>query len=163
MFNFKNKNIINHNNLKLKEKLVKIKRVCKVTKGKRDFNFCSIIVKGNNNGIIGYGIGKSKEISDSIYKASENANKKLIKIPIVNETIPHEQYYKYCSSKIFLYPANKGTGLIAGGSARIILELSGIKNIYSKFRGSSNLYNCLKATYYALKDLINYDININIK
>ncbi|WGH28144.1 MAG: 30S ribosomal protein S5 [Candidatus Shikimatogenerans bostrichidophilus] len=155
MFILKKKNIINHYNINLKEKLVKIKRVCKVTKGRRDFNFSSIVVKGDSNGIIGYGVGKSKEISDSIYKASNRANKKLIKIPIINDTIPHEQYYKYCSSKIYLYPAKKGTGLIVGGSARIILELSGIKNIYSKFIGSSNIFNCLKATFYALKELIN--------
>ncbi|MDH3003721.1 MAG: 30S ribosomal protein S5 [Candidatus Shikimatogenerans sp. JK-2022] len=153
------KNKINYFNLKLKDKIVKIKRVCKVTKGRRDYKFSTIIVKGNYNGIVGYGKGKSKDISDSIYKASEIANKRLIKIPIKNYTIPHEQYFKYCSSKIYLYPANIGTGIIAGGSARIILELSGIKNIYSKFIGSSNIYNCLKATFYALKELISNKFN----
>lgn len=159
MFFLKKKFFINPNNLNLKEKLVKIKRVCKVTKGRRYFSFSSIVVKGNYNGIVGYGMGKSKEISDSIYKAGEKAKKNLIKVPIINETIPYEQSFKYCSSKINLYPANKGTGVIAGGSARIVLELAGIKNIFSKFIGSSNIYNCVKATYNALKILsYNYEI-----
>ncbi|WGH26122.1 MAG: 30S ribosomal protein S5 [Candidatus Shikimatogenerans bostrichidophilus] len=155
MLNFKKKNFINPNNLNLIDKLIKIKRVCKVTKGRRYFSFSSIIVKGNKNGIVGYGMGKSKEITDSIFKASEKAKKKLIKIPIINDTIPHEQYFKYCSTKIYLYPAKKGTGVIAGSSARIMLELVGIKNIFSKFIGSTNIYNCLKATFYALKKFIN--------
>ncbi|WGH26656.1 MAG: 30S ribosomal protein S5 [Candidatus Shikimatogenerans bostrichidophilus] len=160
MFYFKKKNFINPNNLKLKEKIVKIKRVCKVTKGRRYFSFSTIIVVGNNNGIIGYGMGKSKDISDSIYKSSEKAKKKLIKIPIYNDTIPHEQKFKYCNTKIFLYPAYKGTGVIAGGSARVVFELAGIKNILSKLRGSSNVYNCVKATYYALKELIFFNEKI---
>ncbi|WOX79153.1 30S ribosomal protein S5 [Candidatus Shikimatogenerans bostrichidophilus] len=152
----------------IKEKIVKIKRVCKVTKGRRDFSFTCIIVKGNYNGIVGYGMGKAKEIPNSIYKAEVKANKNLIKIPIVNETIPHEQSYKYCSSKILLYPAYKGTGVIAGGSARIVLELAGIKNVYAKFIGSSNVYNCVKATYNALKEIkenyyLKLKINENIK
>ncbi|WGH25488.1 MAG: 30S ribosomal protein S5 [Candidatus Shikimatogenerans bostrichidophilus] len=151
----KNKRFINPYNLNLKEKLVKIKRVCKVTKGRRDFSFSSIVVKGNYNGIVGYGIGKSKDISDSILKASEKAKMQLILVPIENGTIPYEISYKYCSSKINLYPAKEGTGVIAGGSARIILELAGINNIFAKFIGSSNIYNCIKATFYALVKLIN--------
>ncbi|WGH25401.1 MAG: 30S ribosomal protein S5 [Candidatus Shikimatogenerans bostrichidophilus] len=149
MLIIKKKDFINKNNLK--EKLVKIKRVCKVTKGRRDFSFTTIVVKGNFKGIVGYGIGKSKEISDSIYKASQKANKNLILIPIKNYTIPYQLKFKYCSSIIYLYPAKIGTGVIAGSSARIVLELAGINNIYTKFIGSSNVYNCVKATYYALK------------
>ncbi|WGH25767.1 MAG: 30S ribosomal protein S5 [Candidatus Shikimatogenerans bostrichidophilus] len=164
MFFLKKKKIINFNNLELNEKLVKIKRVCKVTKGRRDFSFSTIVIKGNNKGIVGYGMGKSKEISDAIYKAGEKAKKNLIMVPIINDTIPYEQSFKYCSSKIFLFPANKGTGVIAGGSARIVLELAGIKNIFSKFIGSSNVYNCVKATFYALKEIRNnYDIMSEIK
>lgn len=155
----KKKDFININNLNLKEKLVKIKRVCKVTKGRRDFSFSSIVIKGNYKGIVGYGIGKSKEISDSIYKAGEKAKKNLIIVPIINYTIPYEFNFKYCSTKIYLYPAKKGTGIIAGSNARIILELAGINNIYTKFIGSSNVYNCVKATYYALRK-IKYDYEI---
>ncbi|BDT61491.1 MAG: 30S ribosomal protein S5 [Flavobacteriales endosymbiont of Rhyzopertha dominica] len=150
---------VNYKEYELIEKIVKIKRVCKVTKGRRDFSFSTILVKGNYNGIIGYGIGKSKDVSNSIYKANVNSNRKLIKIPIINYTIPYQQMYKYCSTKIYLYPAYQGTGIIAGNSARIVLELAGIKNIVSKFIGSTNIYNSVKATFYALKEiLLNYKI-----
>ncbi|MDH3004222.1 MAG: 30S ribosomal protein S5 [Candidatus Shikimatogenerans sp. JK-2022] len=159
MVKIREKNIINPNDFNLKEKLVNIKRVCKVTKGRREFSFTSIVIKGNYEGIVGYGIGKSKEISDSIYKAGEIAKKNLIKVPIKNFTIPYEFNLKYCSSKIYLYPAKKGTGIIAGSSSRILLELAGINNIYTKFIGSPNVCNCVKATYYALKKLkFEYDI-----
>ncbi|WGH25030.1 MAG: 30S ribosomal protein S5 [Candidatus Shikimatogenerans bostrichidophilus] len=149
----KKKLFFSFNNLSIKEKVVKIKRVCKVTKGRREFSFTSIVVKGDNKGLVGYGVGKSKEISDSISKASVKANKNLIIVPIKNKTIPFEFMFKYCSTKIYLYPAREGTGIIAGSSARILLELSGINNIYTKFIGSSNVCNCVKATYYALKSL----------
>ncbi|MDH3004577.1 MAG: 30S ribosomal protein S5, partial [Candidatus Shikimatogenerans sp. JK-2022] len=133
--------LIDINFLNLKDKLVKIKRVSKVTKGRREFSFSSIVIKGDYKGIIGYGIGKSKEIADSIFKAGEKANKNLIRVPIKNFTIPFELSYKFCSSKIYLYPAKIGTGIIAGSSARILLELAGINNIYTKFIGSTNVCN----------------------
>ncbi|MDH3004922.1 MAG: 30S ribosomal protein S5 [Candidatus Shikimatogenerans sp. JK-2022] len=146
---------INPINLNFKEKLVKIKRVCKVTKGRRDFSFSSIVVKGDCQGIVGYGMGKSRDISESIKKASEKANKKLIIVPIINGTIPYKINFKYCSTRINLYPAKIGTGVIAGLSARIIFELAGIENIFAKFFGSTNILNCLKATYNALLQLKN--------
>ncbi|MDH3004438.1 MAG: 30S ribosomal protein S5 [Candidatus Shikimatogenerans sp. JK-2022] len=164
MLIIREKKIINPSNYNLKEKLVKIKRVCKVTKGRREFSFTSIVVKGDYKSIIGYGVGKSKEISDSILKASNKSKNNLIFVPIINYTIPYEFSFKYCSTKINLYPAKLGTGIIAGSSARILLELSGIKNIYVKFIGSTNVFNCVKLTYYALKKLkLEYDIIKNNK
>ncbi|WGH24847.1 MAG: 30S ribosomal protein S5 [Candidatus Shikimatogenerans bostrichidophilus] len=154
----KNK-FIDPKNLILKEKLVKIRRVCKVTKGRREFSFSTIVIKGNKDGVVGYGIGKSKEIADSIYKAGERAKKRLINVPIINGTIPYKYSFKFCNSKIILYPAKIGSGIIAGSSARILLELAGINNIYTKFLGSSNVYNCVKATYYALKKIY-FEYNI---
>jgi small subunit ribosomal protein S5 len=134
----------------LKEKLVKVKRVCKVTKGRRYFSFSAIVIKGNKNGILGYGFGKSKEATDAIYKAGEKARKSLIRIPIVNGTVPHEQEAKHGGVKIFIFPASEGTGVIAGGAVRIVLEYAGIKNVLSKLKGSSNTNNCVKATINAL-------------
>lgn len=149
---------VNAIGLELKENLVMMKRVCKVTKGRRYFSFSSIVVKGNKNGIVGYGFGKAKEASDSIQKAGEYAKKNLFKIPIKHGTIPHEQFARFSGSKIFMKPASNGTGILSGGPMRAVLELVGISNILSKSIGSSNPHNVVRATMIALLSLrsVNY-------
>ncbi|MGX7593038.1 30S ribosomal protein S5 [Candidatus Karelsulcia muelleri] len=139
----------------MKEKLVKLKRVCKVTKGRRYFSFTALVVKGNKNGVVGFGVGKAKEPQHAILKAGAQAEKRLVKIFLTGGTIPHEQKAKYGSSYIFLYPAAKGTGIIAGGVVRIVLELVGVKNIFSKLNGSSNSNNCISAVILALTKIRN--------
>jgi small subunit ribosomal protein S5 len=141
---------VHMSNLDLKEKLVMMKRVCKVTKGRRYFSFTALIVKGNNNGIVGYGFGKAKEAPDAIYKAGEKAKKNLFNIPIYKGTIPHEQLAKYSGAIVLIKPASEGTGILSGGAMRPVLELVGISNILSKSRGSSNPHNVVKATLKAL-------------
>lgn len=136
--------------LDLKEKLIIMKRVCKVTKGRRYFSFSAVVVKGNENGIVGCGFGKSKEAPDAIYKAGEQAKKNLVRVPIFKETIPHEQEAKFGGAHVFIHPASIGTGILAGGSMRAVLELAGIPNILSKSKGSSNPHNVVKATIKAL-------------
>ncbi|UOF94626.1 MAG: 30S ribosomal protein S5 [Bacteroides sp.] len=136
--------------IELKDKLVTVRRVSKVTKGGRIFSFSAIVVVGNENGIVGCGIGKAKEVAESIQKGIDNAKKNLIKFPIINGTIPHEQHGKYSGGYVFLKPASKGTGVIAGGSMRAVLESAGIKDILAKSKGSSNPFNVIKATINAL-------------
>jgi len=139
--------------LNIKERLIKILRVCKVTKGRRYFTFSCIMVVGNYAGIVGYGIGKSTQIIDSINKAIAKAKKNLFKIKIINNTIPHEIQAKYCSSLVYLKPAHIGTGIVAGFVVRCILQSAGIVNIITKCRKSSNIQNCIKATFTALINL----------
>lgn len=139
--------------LELKERLVIMKRVCKVTKGRRYFSFSAIVVKGNENGIVGYGFGKSKEAPDAIYKAGEQAKKNLYRIPIFKGTIPHEQNAKFGGAHVFIHPASEGTGVLSGGSMRSVLELAGIVNVLSKSKGSSNPHNVVRATLIALLSL----------
>ncbi len=136
--------------VELKDKLVKVKRVSKVTKGGRIFSFSAIVVVGNENGVVGYGIGKAKEVSEAIQKGIDDAKKHLIKFPILNGTIPHEQYGKYSGGYVFLKPASRGTGVIAGGAMRAVFESAGIKDILAKSKGSSNTFNVIKATINAL-------------
>ncbi|MGX7591360.1 30S ribosomal protein S5 [Candidatus Karelsulcia muelleri] len=140
---------------KLKEKLVTLKRVCKVTKGRRYFSFTALVVKGNKNGLVGFGVGKAKEPQNAIRKAGDQAEKRLVKISLKGGTIPHEQKAKHGSTSIFLYPASEGTGIIAGGVVRIVLELVGVKNIFSKWNGSSNSNNCIRAVILALTKIRN--------
>ncbi|WP_185877714.1 30S ribosomal protein S5 [Blattabacterium cuenoti] len=144
--------------LDLKEKLIGVTRVCKVTKGRRYFSFSAIVIKGNESGFIGYGFGKSKEAPDAIRKAGEQAKRSLCKVCISNGTIPHKQEAKYSGARILLIPATNGTGIIAGGTLRSVLKITGLKNILSKSRGSSNHHNIIKATIKALSQI--RDVNI---
>lgn len=137
----------------LTEKLVSLNRVAKVTKGGRTFSFSALVVVGNGNGVVGHGLGKAKDVSESINKATEDAKKNLIKFPMLNNTIPHTQKGKYGAGKVLLKPASDGTGVIAGGAMRAVLEIAGIHNILTKTQGSSNPHNVIKATIDALQKL----------
>ena len=139
--------------LELVEKVVSIQRVTKVTKGGRTFSFSAIVVVGDQNGVVGYGLGKAKEVTLAITKATDNAKKQLVKIPLVNGTIPHEQYGKYGGASVFIRPASSGTGVIAGGAMRSVIESVGVKDILSKSKGSTNPHNLVKATVQALMSL----------
>ncbi len=136
--------------IEFNDKLVSINRVTKVTKGGRTFSFSAIVVVGNGNGIVGYGLGKAKEVASAISKGSEDAKKNLIKVPILKGTIPHEQEAKYSGAKVFLKPAAPGTGVIAGGAMRAVLESVGVKDVLAKSKGSSNPHSVVKATIAAL-------------
>jgi small subunit ribosomal protein S5 len=139
--------------LELKDRLVSIQRVTKVTKGGRTFSFSAIVVVGNEDGIVGYGLGKASEVTTAISKGIEDAKKNLIKVPIFKGTIPHEQIAKYGGAKVFLKPASSGTGVKAGGAMRAVLESVGIHNVLAKSKGSSNPHNLVKATFRALLEL----------
>ena len=136
--------------IELKDRLVSINRVTKVTKGGRHFSFSAIVVVGNENGVAGYGLGKANEVTDAITKAIDDAKKSLIKVPIIKGTIPHEITAKYGSAKVFMKPAANGTGVIAGGAMRAVLESVGVKDVLCKSKGSSNPHNVVKATFEAL-------------
>lgn len=136
--------------IELKDRLVAINRVTKVTKGGRHFSFSAIVVVGNENGVAGYGLGKANEVTDAITKAIDDAKKNLIKVPIIKGTIPHEIVAKYSSSTVFMKPAANGTGVIAGGAMRAVLESVGVKDVLCKSKGSSNPHNVVKATFEAL-------------
>ena len=139
--------------LELAEKVVSIQRVTKVTKGGRTFSFSAIVVVGDQNGVVGYGLGKAKEVTLAIAKATDNAKKQLIRVPVFNGTIPHEQYGKYGGATVFVRPASSGTGVIAGGAMRSVIESVGIKDILAKSKGSTNPHNLVKATVQALMSL----------
>lgn len=137
----------------LKEKLVNLNRVAKVTKGGRTFSFAALVVVGDGKGRIGQGMGKARDVSESIAKAVDEAKKSLINVPILNGTIPHEQLGKYGAGKVLIKPASDGTGVIAGGAMRAVLELAGVQNVLAKSQGSSNPHNVVKATLDALSKL----------
>lgn len=137
----------------LKEKLVNLNRVAKVTKGGRTFSFAAVVVVGDGNGTVGHGLGKARDVSEAISKAVDDAKKNLIKVPLHNGTIPHEQKGKYGAGKVFIKPASDGTGLIAGGAMRAVLEICGVQNVLGKSQGSSNPHNVIKATIDALAKL----------
>jgi len=139
--------------LELKDRLVSIQRVTKVTKGGRTFSFSAIVVVGNEDGIVGHGLGKASEVTTAIAKGVEDAKKKLIKVPIFRGTIPHEQFGKYGGATVFIKPASSGTGVKAGGAMRAVLESVGIKDVLAKSKGSSNPHNLVKATFNALLEL----------
>ncbi|MDE7438822.1 MAG: 30S ribosomal protein S5, partial [Muribaculaceae bacterium] len=138
---------------KLKDRLVAINRVTKVTKGGRAFSFAAIVVVGNENGVIGWGLGKANEVTAAIAKGVETAKKNLIKVPVHKGTIPHEVSAKFGGSRIFLKPASEGTGVKAGGAMRAVLESVGITDVLAKSKGSSNPHNLVKATIAALDEL----------
>ena len=139
--------------LELKDRLVSIQRVTKVTKGGRTFSFSAIVVVGNENGVVGYGLGKASEVTSAIAKGVEDAKKNLVKIPVINGTIPHKQEMRFGGSLVMVRPAAPGTGIIAGGPARAVIELAGIKNIRTKCMGSRNKQNVVLATINALSQL----------
>jgi small subunit ribosomal protein S5 len=139
--------------IELKDKLVSVQRVTKVTKGGRTFSFSAIVVVGNEKGVVGYGLGKAKEVTDAISKGIEDAKKNLIKVPIVKGTVPHDQIGKYSGSRVFLKPASHGTGVIAGGAMRAVLESVGVTDVLAKSKGSSNPHNVVKATIDALVNM----------
>ena len=133
--------------------MVGIQRVTKVTKGGRTFSFSAIVVVGNEDGIVGYGLGKANEVTTAIAKGVEDAKKNLIKVPVINGTIPHEQLSKFGGATVFLKPASSGTGVKAGGAMRAVLESVGVKDVLAKSKGSSNPHNLVKATFRALLEL----------
>ena len=137
----------------LKEKLVALNRVAKVTKGGRTFSFAAIVVVGDGKGTVGHGLGKARDVSESIAKAIGDAKKNLVKVPLHKGTIPHEQKGKYGAGKVLIKPAADGTGVIAGGAMRAVLEIAGVHNVLAKSQGSSNPHNVVKATIDALAKL----------
>ena len=137
----------------LKEKMVSLNRVSKVTKGGRTFTFAAIVVVGDGKGKVGHGMGKARDISEAIQKATDVARKSMIKVPLFKGTIPHEQLGKYGAGKVLLKPASEGTGVIAGGAMRAVLDIAGVHNVLAKSQGSSNPHNVIKATIDALQKL----------
>lgn len=139
--------------MELKDKLVAVNRVTKVTKGGRTFSFSAIVVVGNENGIVGHGLGKAKEVTEAIQKAIDDAKKNLIEVPIRKGTVPHTQKGKFSGARVLLKPATDGTGVIAGGAMRAVLESVGVHNVLAKSQGSSNPHNVVKATFDALENM----------
>lgn len=139
--------------LELKEKVVAINRVTKTTKGGRTFSFSALVVVGDENGVVGHGLGKAKEVQEAIAKGIDDAKKNLIRIPVRHGTIPHDQLAKEGAAKVLIKPAAKGTGVIAGGTMRAVLESAGVKDVLAKSLGSANPHNVVKATFNALMQL----------
>lgn len=143
-------NRIKASEIDLKEKVVAIKRVAKVVKGGRRFSFSAIVVVGNGDGIVGYGLGKANEVTDAITKGIDDAKKNLVKVPVFKGTVPHEVIGKYGGGLVLIKPASEGTGVIAGGAMRAVFESAGVHNVLAKSKGSSNPHNVVKATFDAL-------------
>jgi len=148
-----NTNRVKSSDTELKDRLVAIQRVTKVTKGGRTFTFSAIVVVGNENGIVGHGLGNAKEVQAAIAKGIEDAKKNLVRIPVFKGTIPHEQLGKYGGALVFMKPATAGTGVIAGGAMRAVLESVGVKDVLAKSKGSSNPHSVVKATIEGLCQL----------
>ncbi len=141
------------NDAELKDRLVAINRVTKVTKGGRTFTFAAIVVVGDGNGVIGYGLGKAGEVTAAIAKGVEAAKKNLVKVPVLKGSVPHEAYAKYGGARVLIMPASEGTGVVAGGAMRAVLESVGITDVLAKSKGSSNPHNLVKATIEALANM----------
>jgi len=137
----------------LTEKVVSLNRVAKVTKGGRTFSFSALVVVGDGNGVVGYGLGKARDVSESIAKGIEDGKKNMIRFPLINKTIPHTQKGKFSGGRVLIKPATDGTGVIAGGPMRAVLEIGGVQNVLAKSQGSSNPHNVVKATIDALTQL----------
>ena len=136
--------------IELKDRLVSVQRVTKVTKGGRAFSFSAIVVVGDEHGVVGHGLGKSKEVADAVSKGVDDAKKNLVRVPVLKGTVPHEQYGKFGGALVYLKPAAPGTGVIAGGAMRAVLESVGVTDVLAKSKGSSNPHNVVKATIDAL-------------
>lgn len=143
-------NKVKGGDLELKEKVVSINRVVKTTKGGRTFSFSALVVVGNGSGVVGHGLGKAKEVQEAIAKGIDDAKKNLIKVPIMHGTIPHDQLAKEGAAKVLIKPAAHGTGVLAGGSMRAVLESAGLTDVLAKSLGSANPHNVVKATFKAL-------------
>ena len=146
-------NRVKASEIELKDKLVAVNRVTKVTKGGRTFSFSAIVVVGDENGIVGHGLGKAKEVTEAISKGIDDAKKNLIRVPILHGTVPHIQKGKFSGARVLLRPASEGTGVIAGGAMRAVLESVGVHNVLAKSQGSSNPHNVVKATIDALSQM----------
>ncbi len=143
--------IVNSEDLKVS--LVAINRVVKVTKGGRTFTFAAIVVVGDGKGVIGYGLGKAGEVTAAISKGVEAAKKNLVRVPVVKGTVPHEQTARFGGAEVLIRPASEGTGVVAGGAMRAVLDSVGIKDVLAKSKGSSNPHNLVKATILALSEM----------
>lgn len=148
-----NNRVKSTNDIELQDRLVAINRVTKVTKGGRAFTFAAIVVVGNGNGIVGWGLGKAGEVTAAIAKGVEAAKKNLIRVPVQKGTIPHEQVARFGGAEVILLPASQGTGVKAGGAMRAVLESVGVTDVLAKSKGSSNPHNLVKATFAALGEM----------
>jgi small subunit ribosomal protein S5 len=147
------KKMIKPSELNLTEKVVAVNRVTKVVEGGRNFSFSAVVVVGDGKGVVGHGLGKAQEVTNAIAKGIENAKKNLIKVPLLKGTVPHQAIGKFGGGTVLIKPAAPGTGIIAGGGARVVLECAGINNVLSKLKGSSNPHNTVKATFKALSQM----------